>query len=108
MRLNLRSTTGAFLISSLLVGCVSSPQPVQEMSFVTRARNEQQDLVSVIDRAGVPDSHFAYSINRNAPSYDYKLREAARFSELYLEAKQGRLAAISRVGGALLHWHFPN
>ena len=107
MRLNLRSTTGAFLISSLLVGCVSSPQPVQEMSFVTRARNEQQDLVSVIDRAGVPDSHFAYSINRNAPSYDYKLREAARFSELYLEAKQGRLAAISRVGGHYYTGIFP-
>ena len=87
------------LISLLLVGCVSSPQPVQEMSFVTRARNEQQDLVSVIDRAGVPDSHFEYSVNRNAPSYDYKLKEVARFSELYLEAKQGRLNAIWRVGG---------
>lgn len=87
------------LVSSLLVGCAFSPQPAQEMSFVTQARNEQQDLISTIDRAGVPDSHFEYSVNRAAPSYDYKLREVARFSELYLDAKQGRITAISRVAG---------
>jgi hypothetical protein len=86
------------LLALFLVGCVSSPQPVQEMPFVARARNEQQGLVSSIDRAGVPDSHFEYSYDRYAPSYDYKLREVARFSELYVEAKQGRLNAISRVG----------
>ncbi len=87
------------LLSLVLVGCVSAPQPVQEMSFVTRERNQQQGLLGTIDRAGVPDSHFEYSYDRSAGSYDYKLREVARFSELYLEAKQGRLAAISRVGG---------
>ncbi len=87
------------LLSLVLVGCVSAPQPVQEMSFVTRERNQQQGLLETIDRAGVPDSHFEYSYDRSAGSYDYKLREVARFSELYLEAKQGRLKAIWRVGG---------
>jgi hypothetical protein len=88
----------AILVSSLLAGCVSAPEPVQEMSFVTRAREEQQKLVDTIARAGVPDSHFQYSINRAASSYDYRLKEAARFSEIYEEAKGGRIAAIRRVG----------
>jgi hypothetical protein len=87
------------LLALFLVGCVSSPQPVQEMSFVTRERSQQQGLLGTIDSASVPDSHFEYSYDRSAGSYDYKLREVARFSELYLEAKQGRLKAIWRVGG---------
>lgn len=88
----------AILVSSLLAGCVSGPEPVQEMSFVTRAREEQQKLVDTIARAGVPDSHFQYTINRAAASYDYRLKEAARFSEIFEEAKGGRIAAIRRVG----------
>lgn len=87
------------LLSLVLVGCLSSPQPVQEMSFVTRARDEQQNMISVIDRAGVPESHFDYTINRNTSPFGHNLGGAARFSELYLEAKQGRLTAIWRVGG---------
>lgn len=86
------------LLSLILVGCVSPPRPVQEMPFVTQARNQKQKMLDTIDSAGIPDSHFEYSVDRSGIYSDFKLSEVARFSEIYLEAKQGRLKAIGRVG----------
>lgn len=85
-------------LSIFLVGCVSSSRQVEGVSFADSLRIEHQKLLDTINRAGVPDSHFEYSVDRNAPSHSYKLTEIARFSEIYLDAKQGRLKAIGRVG----------
>ena len=82
-------------LSILLTGCVSQqPQP-KEPSYYAR---QQQKWLATIDAAGVPDSHFDHSVNRNPDEMDRANEELAYFSGLYLEAKQGRLKSVARVG----------